>query len=97
MPAPTAPWWRSAVIYQIYPRSFADSNGDGVGDLGGIIAKMPYLASLGVDALWLSPVFASPQVDHGYDISDYRAIDPLFGSLDDLDALVAAALGRASG
>ena len=91
MPTPTAPWWRSAVIYQIYPRSFADSNGDGVGDLGGIITKMPYLASLGVDALWLSPVFASPQVDHGYDISDYRAIDPLFGSLDDLDALVAAA------
>jgi alpha-glucosidase len=84
-------WWRSAVIYQVYPRSFADSNGDGVGDLAGITAHVPYLASLGIDALWLSPVFSSPQVDHGYDISDYRAVDPLFGSLADLDALVARA------
>ncbi len=87
-------WWRSAVIYQIYPRSFADSNGDGMGDLAGITSRMPYLAELGVDALWLSPVFASPQVDHGYDISDYRAIDPRFGSLADMDALIAAAHGH---
>lgn len=91
MPATSTPWWRSAVIYQIYPRSFADSNGDGVGDLGGITAHLPYLAALGVDALWLSPVFASPQVDHGYDIRDYRDIDPLFGSLADLDRLVSEA------
>jgi alpha-glucosidase len=84
-------WWRDAVIYQIYPRSFADADGDGMGDLAGITAHMPYLAELGVDALWLSPCFTSPQVDHGYDISDYRDIDPLFGSLADMDALIAAA------
>ena len=84
-------WWRDAVIYQIYPRSFADGDGDGMGDLVGITARMGYLADLGVDALWLSPCFASPQVDHGYDISDYRDIDPLFGSLADMDDLIATA------
>lgn len=84
-------WWRDAVIYQIYPRSFADGDGDGLGDLAGITAHMAYLADLGIDALWLSPCFASPQVDHGYDISDYRDIDPMFGSLDDMDELIATA------
>jgi alpha-glucosidase len=84
-------WWRDAVIYQIYPRSFSDGDGDGMGDLAGITARMGYLADLGVDALWLSPVFASPQVDHGYDISDYRDIDPLFGTLADMDELIATA------
>ncbi|MGV1005559.1 MAG: glycoside hydrolase family 13 protein [Candidatus Nanopelagicales bacterium] len=90
----TRPWWRDAVFYQIYPRSFADSNGDGLGDLPGIASRLDYLAELGVNALWLSPCFASPQVDHGYDISDYRAIDPMFGTLADLDELVAAAHAR---
>ena len=72
-------WWKHAVIYQIYPRSFADSNGDGIGDLQGIIAKLDYLETLGIDAIWLSPVCKSPQDDNGYDISDYRDIDPMFG------------------
>lgn len=84
-------WWQSAVIYQIYPRSFQDSNGDGVGDLRGIVQRLSYLAELGVDAIWLSPIFLSPMADFGYDISDYEAIAPLFGSLADFDALVAAA------
>ncbi|MGB8021250.1 MAG: alpha-amylase family glycosyl hydrolase [Candidatus Nanopelagicales bacterium] len=84
-------WWRHAVFYQVYPRSFSDSDDDGVGDLRGIAQRMPYLARLGVDALWLGPCFASPQVDHGYDISDYRAIDPLFGTLADMDDLIDAA------
>ena len=84
-------WWRDAVIYQIYPRSFADGDGDGMGDLVGSTARMGYLADLGVDALWLSPCFASPQVDHGYDISDYRDVDPLFGSLADMDDLITTA------
>ena len=84
-------WWRDAVIYQIYPRSFADGDGDGMGDLRGVTQKIDYLADLGVDALWLSPCFTSPQVDHGYDISDYRDVDPLFGTLADMDALIAAA------
>ena len=85
------PWWRGAVIYQIYPRSFCDSNGDGVGDLPGITQNLEYVASLGVDAIWLSPFFASPMKDFGYDVSDYRAVDPLFGTLDDFDRLVARA------
>ena len=84
-------WWQTGVIYQIYPRSFQDSNGDGIGDLRGIIRRLPYLIELGVDAIWLSPIFPSPMADFGYDISDYTDIDPLFGSLDDFDALLAAA------
>lgn len=86
-----APWWHGAVIYQIYPRSFCDSNGDGIGDLPGITAKLDYVAALGVDAIWLSPFFASPMKDFGYDVSDYRAVDPIFGSLEDFDRLVARA------
>ncbi len=89
MPEPTQ-WWRSAVVYQIYPRSFADSDGDGIGDLGGIEARLDYLAELGVDVLWLSPVYPSPQDDNGYDIADYRDIDPVFGTLESFDALLAA-------
>jgi alpha-glucosidase len=85
------PWWRGAVIYQIYPRSFADANGDGVGDLAGITRHLDYVAGLGIDAIWLSPFFRSPQADFGYDISDYRDVDPLFGTLADFDALVARA------
>lgn len=81
-------WWRGAVIYQIYPRSFCDSNGDGIGDLPGIISKLDYVASLGVDAVWISPFFASPMKDFGYDISDYRTIDPIFGNMDDFKKLL---------
>jgi oligo-1,6-glucosidase len=85
----STPWWASAVVYQIYPRSFQDSNGDGIGDLRGIIDRVDHLADLGIDVVWLSPIYASPQDDNGYDISDYRAIEPTFGSLDDFDELVA--------
>ncbi|MBU0494933.1 MAG: DUF3459 domain-containing protein [Chloroflexi bacterium] len=101
--APDAPWWRDGVIYQVYPRSFADSNGDGVGDLPGLIAHLDYLAgadaasgddSLGIDAIWLSPVYPSPMYDFGYDVSDYCGIDPLFGTLDDFDRLVKEAHRR---
>jgi oligo-1,6-glucosidase len=99
-PAPSSPatvpdyrtpedWWKSAVVYQIYPRSFADSDGDGVGDLRGIIGRLDYLAALGVDVLWLSPVYRSPQDDNGYDISDYEDVDPMFGSMADLEELIA--------
>ena len=84
-------WWRGAVIYQIYPRSFQDSNGDGVGDLLGIVSRVPYIASLGVDAIWISPFFTSPMKDFGYDVSDYCDVDPMFGQLSDFDALVGAA------
>ncbi len=84
-------WWRGAVIYQIYPRSFMDADGDGVGDLEGILAKLDYIASLGVDGIWLSPFFTSPMKDFGYDVSDYRAVDPMFGTLADFDAVVAKA------
>ncbi|MEV7346671.1 glycoside hydrolase family 13 protein [Streptomyces sp. NPDC093544] len=81
-------WWRDAVIYQVYPRSFADSNGDGMGDLEGVRSRLPYLRDLGVDAVWLSPFYASPQADAGYDVADYRAVDPMFGNLLDADALI---------
>ncbi|TXN32863.1 glycoside hydrolase family 13 protein [Lacisediminihabitans profunda] len=84
----TPPWWTDAVVYQIYPRSFADSNGDGVGDLAGIRSRLDHLQQLGVDVLWLSPIYRSPQADNGYDISDYRDIDPLFGTLAEFDALL---------
>jgi alpha-glucosidase len=84
-------WWRDAVVYQVYPRSFADADGDGLGDLRGIASRLPYLRELGVDAIWIGPVFTSPQVDHGYDVADYRDIDPLFGTLADMDALIEAA------
>ena len=88
-------WWRSAVMYQVYPRSFADGNGDGEGDLLGLRAKLPYLADLGVDGLWISPWFPSPMADGGYDVSDFRGIHPMFGTLDDADAVLreARALG----
>ena len=87
-------WWKNAVIYQVYPRSFCDSNGDGLGDIPGIISKLDYLRQLGVDAIWLSPVFRSPQDDNGYDISDYQDIDPMFGTLSDMDELIAQAKKR---
>ncbi|MET3721711.1 glycosidase [Arthrobacter sp. UYEF21] len=84
-------WWTSAVIYQIYPRSFADANGDGMGDLRGVTTRLPYLQRLGVDAIWLSPFYKSPQADAGYDVADYRQVDPLFGTLADFDAMLRAA------
>ncbi|GEL98648.1 glycoside hydrolase family 13 protein [Cellulomonas terrae] len=89
-----APWWTRAVVYQVYPRSFADSDGDGVGDLRGILGRLDHLAELGVDVVWLSPIYASPQDDNGYDISDYQVVDPVFGTLEDLDDLIAALHAR---
>src|SRR5204863_477216 len=88
------PWWQKAVLYQVYVRSFADSNGDGVGDLRGVIDKLEYLEWLGIDGIWLSPVTVSPDKDWGYDVADYRDVQPVFGSLDDLDELVSGARAR---
>ena len=92
---PDPDWWRGAVIYQVYPRSFQDTNGDGVGDLLGIVQRLPHIASLGVDAIWISPFFKSPMLDYGYDVSEYCDVDPMFGSLGDFDVLIerAHALG----
>ena len=84
-------WWKKAVVYQVYPKSFCDSNGDGLGDLNGIRSKLPYLADLGVDVLWFNPIYKSPQVDNGYDISNYREIEPTLGTMADFDALLAEA------
>ena len=91
--AASTDWWRGGVIYQIYPRSFQDSNGDGIGDLAGIVQRLPYLAELGVDAIWISPFFKSPMKDFGYDIADYRDVDPIFGRLADFDDVVRTAHG----
>ena len=91
--ADAAPWWKGAVIYQLYPRSFADSNGDGIGDLRGATSRLDHVASLGCDAVWVSPFFTSPMKDFGYDVADYRGVDPIFGTLADFDALVARAHG----
>ncbi len=91
LPAPDRDWWRGAVIYQIYPRSYQDSNGDGIGDLKGIISRLPHIAGLGADAIWISPFFKSPMKDFGYDVSDYCDVDPMFGTLADFDELVAEA------
>src|ERR687896_687197 len=85
------PWWRDAVIYQVYVRSFLDSTGDGIGDLAGVRAGLPYLKKLGVDGIWITPFYPSPQHDHGYDVADYCDVDPLFGDLAAADALLAAA------
>ena len=90
-------WWRDAVIYQIYPRSFSDANGDGNGDLQGVIDRLDYLQALGVDALWLSPFYPSPLADGGYDVADYCDVDPRLGTLDQFDELVAKAHERGIG
>jgi alpha-glucosidase len=95
-PAPSRPdqqrlWWQDAVFYQIYVRSFADADGDGVGDIAGITSRLPYLADLGVDAVWVTPFYPSPQADHGYDVADYRDVDPMFGSLSDFDQMLKTA------
>lgn len=93
---PRAPWWQSDVVYQVYPQSFQDSNGDGTGDLPGAIQRLDYLASLGVDAVWLSPFFRSPMADFGYDVSDYCDVDPIFGTLADAERLIEEAHDRDS-
>ena len=83
-------WWKEAVFYQIYPRSFQDSNGDGIGDLAGILARLDYLATLGIDAIWISPFYPSPMADFGYDVANYCDVDPIFGTLADFDQLLAS-------
>ena len=90
-------WWKKAVVYQIYPRSFQDSNGDGIGDIPGMIQRLPYLQKLGIDCIWLSPVCKSPQDDNGYDISDYQDVDKMFGSLEDMECLIEEAGKRGIG
>ena len=87
-------WWHNAVVYQVYPKSFMDSNGDGIGDLPGITSKLDYLAKLGITAIWLSPVYDSPMDDNGYDIADYQAIAAIFGTMEDMDQLIAEAKKR---
>ena len=87
-------WWKEAVAYQIYPRSFMDSNGDGIGDLQGIISKLDYLEDLGIDVIWLSPIYPSPNADNGYDISDYQGIAPEYGTMEDFDELLEEVHGR---
>lgn len=87
-------WWRQAVVYQIYPKSFQDSGNKGTGDLQGIIQRLDYLQQLGVDALWITPIYSSPQIDNGYDIADYYAIDPAFGDMADFEQLVSACQQR---
>src|ERR1700734_2546454 len=82
------PWWQEAVVYEVYPRSFADANGDGIGDLDGLRLRLPYLADLGVNAIWLTPFYPSPLADGGYDVSDYRDVDPRLGTLGDFDQLI---------
>src|SRR5687767_13553717 len=88
---PETTWWKHGIVYQIYPRSFQDTNGDGIGDLDGIRARLDHVVSLGVDAIWISPIYPSPMADFGYDIADYCAVDPIFGTLADFDRLIAEA------
>ncbi len=90
-------WWKKAVVYEVYPKSFQDSNNDGIGDIRGIIQRLDYLETLGIDAIWLCPVYRSPQDDNGYDISDYYDIDPMFGTLSDMEELIAEAGKRRIG
>ncbi len=87
-------WWKNAVVYQIYPKSFQDSDGDGIGDIPGIISRLDYLKKLGIDAIWLSPVYRSPQDDNGYDISDYQDIEPMFGTMEDMEQLLFVGGGK---
>ena len=89
-----SPWWKSSVVYQIYPRSFFDSDGDGVGDIPGIIERLDHIEALGADVVWVSPFYRSPQADNGYDVSDYQDVDPVFGTLADVDRLIAEVHGR---